>query len=69
MNKLTYKIVTFKGQVLKRGIPTLAEAREKAAAVGAKYEAEYTLIDEPKPAPKTHKKSAEWLARHPEAKN
>lgn len=68
MTKLTYKIVTFKGQVLKRGIPTLAEAQEKAAAVGAKYVAEYSYLEPKKERLDRSKckKSEKWLAEHAE---
>ena len=46
MTKLTYKIVTPKGLVLKKGICTLEKAKSVAAAVGAYYEAEYIPISE-----------------------
>ena len=46
MTKLTYRIVTPRGLVLKKGIHTLAEARSIAAAIGAYYEPEYTPISE-----------------------
>lgn len=46
MTKLTYKIVTPRGLVLKKGICTLEKAKSVAAAVGAYYEAEYTPISE-----------------------
>lgn len=46
MTKLTYKIVTPRGLVLKKGVATLAKARSIAAAIGAYYEPEYTPIFE-----------------------
>lgn len=46
MTKLTYRIVTPRGLVLKKGIHTLAEAKSIAAAIGAYYEPEYTPIFE-----------------------
>lgn len=46
MTKLTYRIVTPRGLVLKKGVHTLAEARSIAAAIGAYYEPEYTPIFE-----------------------
>lgn len=68
MTKLTYKIETFKGTVLKRNISTLAEAKELAAALNAKYTEEYTPYEPPKVKfdRSKCKKSEEWLARHAE---
>ena len=46
MTKLTYKIVTPRGLVLKKNVPTLEKAQSIAAAIGAYYEPEYTTISE-----------------------
>lgn len=46
MTKLTYKIVTPRGLVLKKNVSTLEKARSIAAAIGAYYEPEYTPISE-----------------------
>ena len=66
MTKLTYRIETYKGTVLKRNISTLAEAKEKAAALGAKYIAEYTPYNPPKQRMDRSKckRSERWLAEH-----
>lgn len=66
MTKLTYRIETYKGTILKRNISTLAEAKEKAAALGAKYIAEYSYYEPRKEKfdRSKCKKSEKWLAEH-----
>ena len=66
MTKLTYKIVTNKGTVLKSGVETYAEAKKLADALHAQHVPEYTYFEPEKPKfdRSKCKKSEAWLAEH-----